>query len=228
MKKTIKKFLNLIGAQLSRDVLRAEDEILAMAKLGNLWNEYLPWTSYAIKPSALVLLANEISIHKRYRVLEVGCGVSSVILSRMPGVSLTSIEHNPEWAEIVRSYIAEDAKSHIIDIPLVDSQLNGSDCKWYDESKILDLLSGEKFDLLLIDGPEGAINANSRLPALYKLSRYMDDQYTVVIDDTDRNEEASMVEEYVGAFNLTNPSYYRSQKVAFMRSRKEGPYFTIS
>ena len=89
----------------------------------------------------------------------------------------------------------------MVDAPLVDVTLpDGSTSPWYDLAKLPDI--GE-IDVLLVDGPIGAIAEQARYPAFPLLADRLADGGLVVLDDTNRPEEQEVVrrwleEEYAG------------------------------
>ena len=66
---------------------------------------YLPWTEGALRPAALVVVCNEIVLADRREIVELGSGVSTIVLARLVRERegrLTALEHDPEWAGVVR------------------------------------------------------------------------------------------------------------------------------
>ena len=69
---------------------------------------YLPWSEWALRPAALAAVCNEIVIADRREVVELGSGVSTVVLGRLLGQRggrLSSVEHDPAWAGVVRGLL---------------------------------------------------------------------------------------------------------------------------
>jgi len=48
-----------------------------------LGGTYLPFSSASMRPAALAVVANDIVLHDRRRVLECGSGISTVVLGRL-------------------------------------------------------------------------------------------------------------------------------------------------
>ena len=72
---------------------------------------YLPWTEGAIRPAALVAVLNEIAFAERRRIVELGSGVSSIVIGRLlaeRGGKLTAVEHDPDWAALVRRQVERE------------------------------------------------------------------------------------------------------------------------
>jgi hypothetical protein len=58
---------------------------------------------------------------------------------------------------------------------------------------LVDKLAGTKVDLVLVDGPPGALHPRSREPALEKLLPFLSDDAAVILDDANRPEEKAIV-----------------------------------
>ena len=81
----------------SRTVLQEIHDNKALTMLAPYIGEYLPWTGSALRPSAVCMLFNEIVIHSKSRVLEIGCGISTYFLSKFlaeNGGSMVTIDND--------------------------------------------------------------------------------------------------------------------------------------
>jgi len=163
---------------------------------------YLPWTDWALRPAALVAVLNEIVLAKRETIVELGSGVSTVVIGRLlaeRGGALTSLEHDPDWATVVRSQLErEDLEStvELLVAPLDAHPEAWEDAPWYSAEMIAMLPS--TINLLLVDGPPGHGEgmAHSRYPALPALAGRLSPNALVVLDDADREPEQEIVERW--------------------------------
>lgn len=219
MKKIIKNSLAFLGKHLLRNQSDELLEVRALQLLQPYLNEYFPWSANAVKPSGMLLIINEILIHQRRHVLEVGSGLSTFVLSNLPDVEVSSLEHNDAWSKIVNSY--DTVKSGtVLSVPLKDYRSSGF---WYDENIIKEKLPENHFNLLFVDGPE----KYSRLPALHRLKPYLQEEYSIIIDDINRKDERDMVAEYCREYGLEARFYDRSW-IAVLRTQRKDPYFNIA
>ena len=84
----------------------------------------------------------------------------------------------------------------ILDAPLVEYSINEENYKWYD-LKELKKLGEIKFDMAFIDGPPTFINKLARFPFFPKLNNLLNASFTLIVDDSDREDEQIMVKEWV-------------------------------
>jgi hypothetical protein len=143
---------------------------------------YLPWSSGAMRPRGLVTVCNDIVLGGRRRVVELGSGISTVLLSRLgrqlattDDVRLVSVEHDERWAAWVsRQLRAEHAteRATVVTAPLGPHRHADDHLRWYDEPTVLAGLDaafgGEPIDLLIVDGPPAfdSGTGTARFPAL--------------------------------------------------------------
>lgn len=163
---------------------------------------YLPWSEWALRPAALAAVCNEIVIADRREVVELGSGVSTVVLGRLLGQRggrLSSVEHNPAWAHVVRGLLETDGLGdavRLIEAPLEPHPLALDQAHWYPESALAQLPA--EIDLLLVDGPPGNEEGieRSRHPALPVLGERLGRGAMVVLDDAERPGEQGVLENW--------------------------------
>lgn len=129
-------------------------------------------------------------------ILEIGSGSSTLLISRCCG--LTSIkpehivvDHEIRYLDLTRRYaelngLADGIK--FLECPLDDIEIVGY--KWY--SGLKEKLGDVKIDLLLVDGPPGSVQVDSRYPAMPMLYNFLSDHCTVILDDACRPEERNI------------------------------------
>ena len=163
---------------------------------------YLPWSEWALRPAALAAVCNEIVLADRREVVELGSGVTTVVLGRLLGQRggrLSSVEHDPDWAGVVRGLLETDGLGdavRLIEAPLEPhpSALDGA--HWYSEAALAAL--PDEIDLLLVDGPPGNEEGieRSRHPALPVLGERLGRGAMVVLDDAERPGEQGVLENW--------------------------------
>ena len=159
---------------------------------------YLPWSEGALSPAALVEVANEIVFADRTEVVELGAGISTVVLGRLladRGGRVTTLEHDPGWARVVRGYITrEELPVRLVEAPLGPCDTALGDAPWYPAEALAELPAGGT-DLLLVDGPPGYGEGMelSRYPALPALHSRLAPGALVVLDDVGRPGELEIL-----------------------------------
>jgi SAM-dependent methyltransferase len=190
-----------------------EREVLAVRSAMALhWvpiNRLASFSRHAAAPDLIELVCEFIRRTSACRVLELGCGTSSLyitaILANFKGkTQLVCLEDSQAWTELVQSEIdgllneldgVVDA--HIIYAPLVPS---GVTQKPFYELTGSELLRSGTFDLLLIDGPgEAGLRAN----AWPLLKHLLSVDSVVIIDDGNLVE----IQRAVRAWQMADPAW---------------------
>jgi predicted O-methyltransferase YrrM len=146
-------------------------------------------------------VACEVSFAERTSIVELGSGVSTVVLARLArqlGGRIWAVEHHPGWAEWVRRQLDRDGLDEIatvIQAPLEPHPGAIDGAPWYAQDA-LSALPGSGIELLLVDGPPGYGDgmASSRFPALPVLGPRLAEGALVVLDDVDRPPEAAILD----------------------------------
>jgi hypothetical protein len=163
---------------------------------------FLPWTEGALRPAALVAVLNEIAFAERQEIVELGAGVSTIVIGRLlaeRGGALTTVEHDPDWAAIIRAQLEREGLEGVVellDAPLEPHPQTWDGAPWY-SPEVVPVLIGS-IELLLVDGPPGYGDgmAHSRYPALPSLADRMAPGGIVILDDADRKAEREIVERW--------------------------------
>lgn len=163
--------------------------------------KFLPPTrGWAGSPDFLSKIAEVIIKEKPKFVLELSCGVSTVIISKALQLngfgSSISIEHQLNYGKITESYLVinqtEDISS-IMYAPLSKIIIDDNDFNWFD---IGEPAFPDKIDLLIVDGPPGSTNYMARFPAVPVLSKYFSDRTIILLDDANRKDEKMIIEKW--------------------------------
>jgi predicted O-methyltransferase YrrM len=152
------------------------------------WN--LSWSTRA-------LLVRILGQKKPDRIVEFGCGVSTLIfanharlneLSCEFGPPIVSFEHDPEWHDKTRTLLESRGLSRFVElilaplVPLEDADGHQLGYQWNEQVKQI-LASRPGFDLCFIDGPPGRIG---RGPCLPRIAPYLSANAFVMLDDSYR------------------------------------------
>lgn len=159
----------------------------------------LPKSSNAsISWEAAALLVSEVSRRAPERVVELGAGVSTVLvaeaLRRNGRGRLVTVEHDDYWAGHTRRELARrglETWAEVRHAPLEPLRLDAGEQPWYALAALQDL---EGIDLLIVDGPPRRIAALARYPALPVLRERLAPGALVFVDDADRASEVKTLE----------------------------------
>ena len=184
-------------------------DVFAMEALRPLAPGFVPWTSFSLRPSALLTVVNEID-HRRPRlVVECGGGASTLYEARVmqercePGSRLVVVEHDGPWSDYLRDLLTReglDSVAQVVHAPLVDwepppdlADPAGSEIplpdRWYETGPVRDAIGSDRIGLLVVDGPPGGKQL-SRYPAVPSLRDLLTDDAAVMLDDAHRPAEA--------------------------------------
>ena len=230
--KNLKLYLSNLPKLAYQHFLLENKDILAMQHLEPIFDDYLPWNSFAIRPSGLVKIINEIILNNRINILECGGGISTVYIAKIlqgRGGHLYTIEHNADWVEFLQKLLAQHDLTQYVSLvtaPLEDCpfnfyELNPSSTPnkgsirqeesnlWYSLDIIKDYLCDVEIDLLIVDGPP-AYTKNTmyaRYPAVPFLKQYFASDYAVILDDIRRSGEKKIVERWQQELNIKFERY---------------------
>ena len=152
---------------------------------------------WSIEPQVYEHLLKLLDRYKNPKVLEFGSGAGSKILHSLVhnrnGLCI-SIEHDKNYFEKTveeLKYFGIYHESAVIHTPLIDTKIFEIDTKFYDMSW---LRPDAKFDLVVIDGPPMVLSPLSRLAAFPMVATNLNDDFTLVLDDYEREAERKIVE----------------------------------
>ncbi len=152
-----------------------------------------------MRPAALVAILNEIVFADRERIVELGSGASTIVIGRLLAErsgKLTAVEHDPDWARLVRAQIARERLDNVVEVIVSELEphpASWSGAPWYSRESVAQLPGA--ISLLVIDGPPGYGEgmSHSRYPAMPALADRMDQDALVILDDADREPEREIV-----------------------------------
>jgi len=154
-----------------------------------------PTRSWAASPDLLLTIADLVRTRKPRLVVELGSGVSTLIVAKAGARRVISIDNSAEFAEKTREML-KSHKVRGVDVRVAPLKAHTSGVDWYDTAKLKDL---KNIDLLIIDGPPGSKNPDARKPALKELLNKLSSKAVVVIDDVNRKGEREMAEAFAKA-----------------------------
>lgn len=158
----------------------------------------IPYTpDWSASPDFLELILNHTLLNKPDNIVECSSGTSSLVLAKCCELNkngkVTSLEHEARYARQTESYLSHydlDEYATVIHAPLIQTDTAEGMFQWYDSENI----PTSTIDMLVIDGPPGFIQKNSRYPALELLYERLATNSTVFIDDANRPDEKKIIE----------------------------------
>ena len=130
-----------------------------------------PSRGWAASPDFLLTLAHVTKRVKPRLTVELGSGISTLVLAKSHGV-------------------------RGVDIRIHELETYSRGYKWYARSTFKGIA---KIDLLVIDGPPSSTNPDARYPAFEHLIPLLSPKATVILDDVYRDEERKLADAIVKA-----------------------------
>jgi predicted O-methyltransferase YrrM len=150
---------------------------------------------WALSPDLLAFLVRHIDVHRPNHIVELGSGLSTVILGlalKKTGGRLTSIESDGHYLQETRTLLDAEGLDNVklLHIPLGEWQGH----VWYEPER---LESIKDIDVLLVDGPPGSIGKLARYPALPVFRPVLNKGAIVILDDTNRAAEKEITKRWI-------------------------------
>jgi hypothetical protein len=209
MIKRIKSYLKTLKTRVNENKLMSY-ELFYLHQINNLLpkDTYLPVTSWSIAPTSIALILNEILICKKENIIEFGAGLSTVytcllIAKYKLKVNFISVDDNLDWINnqklILKDLNCEDLVTfvHAPVTTITDTQIKYKEQeKWYDTEILAPLLNKYKWDMVVVDGPQGSLTPFSRYSAIPILKEYLHEDVVVFLDDAKRPDESEIIEQW--------------------------------
>ncbi len=152
---------------------------------------------WAGSPDLLLTLVTLVRKYKPKTIVELGSGVSTLVLAKSVGRGgkVISIDNSEEYAGYTREMLADHGVRNVqIIVAPLKKYPGGSE--WYDLTKLKAI---RRVDLLLVDGPPATSDPAARFPALAEFSSKLSARAVVVLDDTIRESEAKLADAFAKA-----------------------------
>ncbi|MBI4781801.1 MAG: class I SAM-dependent methyltransferase [Oscillatoriophycideae cyanobacterium NC_groundwater_1537_Pr4_S-0.65um_50_18] len=208
------------SAQRRQDYRQIESlfSVFALLKLSHPLPSMREW---AISPDMAALIIALVHERKPKRVVEVSSGISTLMvaycLQQIGEGSVVSLEHEAQFADASREQVGRHGLQNIakvIHAPLVPVTIADQTWQWYDIAPHQAIL--HPIDLLIIDGPPGDLQHQSRYPALPQLFDALSADAMVVLDDGDRADEQAIVARWQQEFPGIQVQRIANEKGAFV------------
>lgn len=177
------KTKNLIAKSISppRSLLQNARE-----KLGNE-KKHIPGQ---VPESLFYRLKRLIPPGKTANTIEFGSGVTTLLFDELSRKH-TAIEHSKVWYDKVKPHLKN-----------TDYILSDIEKTWYSWRP-----TGEKYDVILIDGPPGQDSTYERSGCVYFLEDMMSDNCSIVVDDTNREKENALAKHIQELYSLQGQTF---------------------
>ncbi len=177
-----------------------------------------PSRGWAASPDFLLTLAHVTKRVKPRLTVELGSGVSSLVLAKSGAKKIVSLDHSEEFGNQTRDMLASHGVRGV-DIRIHELESYAGKYKWYARSTFKNLA---KIDLLVIDGPPSSTNPDARYPALEHLIPLLSAKATIVLDDVDREEERKLADAIAKALPNHVMTIYNHEKGTAVISPRTG------
>lgn len=192
--------LHLLTAGVGR-LRRPAFDARAAVELARLGLPFFPVSRYALAPSALLAVVNDVILNTRVNVLELGSGYSTICIAKAldeTDGAITTVDADAGWLDkvVVRARKAGVAdRIRPIHAPLKPLANSG---EWYDVEPIRAACVDRKIDLLLVDGPvaSGGADPRARAPAARALADLLAPDFSIFLDDIHRPSHAAIAREW--------------------------------
>lgn len=162
---------------------------------------------WKITPDFACLVADLIDAHRPARVLELGAGSSTVLLSMLLGPhagALSSLEQDADHVEATRRMLSERGlgdRALVVHAPLqAGDDARDGDAPWYQLAALDGLPASHAgpWDLVIVDGPSTVSRADARFAALPRLANRLAPRAIMVLDDAARPGERAVLAAWRG------------------------------
>jgi len=165
------------------------------------FDKALPVTEHwSAAPDFLKIISDYCLAKKPQVIVECSSGTSSLVLSQCCQLNqighVYSLENGEAFVKQTQLQLDDFSLSEFCDVfhaPLKEYMLGGETYQWYDFNR----LAVAEIDLLVIDGPPGFLQAQSRYPALVLLGDMLAKHCVVYLDDAARDDEQLLVRRWL-------------------------------
>ncbi|MGF1563318.1 MAG: class I SAM-dependent methyltransferase [Geminicoccaceae bacterium] len=161
-------------------------------------------SDWSLTAEFMQIALREVETRAPSLVVELGAGLSTILLGyalkRRGHGRLVTIEHDRAFAERMRGYLRENDLLEVVDLrvaPLIDAPDGQPAPVWYDRAVFDDV---QAIDLLIVDGPPMPVHAQVRAPALPVLLPRMAHGWLMLVDDTGRAGEQTILAQWRAAY----------------------------
>lgn len=186
-----------------------KNELQATAILGKKTKIPLNLGGHAATAQLLSHLEREIYIRKPKIILECGSGTSTLVsascLKDIGKGKIISLDHNQFYAEKTNHLLSEEGLQEFAEVifaPLKEYKIDNKKWQWYGADFNNVIATESSIDMLIVDGPNAALQKLSRYPAVPVLKKYLVDDVYVILDDGFREDERNIANKWSSDLSL--------------------------
>ena len=161
-------------------------------------------------------------------ILEAGSGVSTILIAYLlekyaPEATFISLDHDIDYKSKTERELALHnlTNVHLLYAPLRKYQIGKELWYWYEIATLLESLQDSKIDLLSIDGPPMATQPLARYPVLPLLQDKLAQDYVLLLDDADREDEKAIVRKWKREFGPFEAEHVATEKGTVLLRHKK-------
>jgi len=178
----------------------------------------LPYTpKWSAAADFLSLLIDYALDEKPAVIVECSSGLSTLVLARCCEINrkghVYSLENGEEFVAKTVNGLEDFQLTNfatVMHAPLVRTVLEQTDYQWYQYATLEQQVA--EIDMLVIDGPPGFIQPQSRYPAVPLLHNRLAERAVVFLDDAGREDEKKLVARWLQQFPSLHHRYYETQR----------------
>jgi predicted O-methyltransferase YrrM len=182
---------------------RQIEALLMLTKCLPLRHPLPPMRGGSVSPDLALLLYELVHTHEPALVVELGAGVSTLVLGyalESAGTGrLIAFEHDAGHAQRTAALVRRhglERQVEVVHAGLQETHLAGEAWQWYGP-EVEETLVGQRAQLVFIDGPPGSLQPLARYPARRRLAPFLGDDAIVVLDDVARPDEWAITERWL-------------------------------
>jgi predicted O-methyltransferase YrrM len=189
-------------------VARDVGALLSLHDLVKVKGAPLSHTSWVATPETIVaLVALATDLPDGAVIFEAGGGLSTMWMALAVAqsgrdVKIVSLDHQTQYAESTQAALERQRITKGVEVrfaPLKSMESTAGELQWYDPTGWSDV---KRIDLMFVDGPPGGTSVAARFPAFRLLEEALVDGAIIVLDDTDREEERTILERWIAESTL--------------------------
>lgn len=198
----------------------------ALCDLLDLHRGLLYTENWSAGADFLQLIVDHCLADKPQVILECSSGLTTLMLARACQLAgcgrVYSLENGEEYASTTQEALDRynlGQIGRVVHAPLETYCINGREFQWYAPPGLPD----KSIDMLVIDGPPGFIQKNSRYPALPLLFDKLSEGCAVYLDDAAREDERETVEFWQAEYPLLEHEYIQTERgCSLLKLKKSG------
>ncbi len=190
------------------------------------FSQKLPFTqNWSAEEDFIGIITDSCLANKPLTIVECSSGLTTLVLARCCQLNqqghVFSLENGSEYVAKTTSELEQlglSSQASILHAPLQEADIDGNSYQWYDSQKLSALV--EPIDMLVIDGPPGFIQKQSRYPALPLLISRLAANAVVFLDDAARDDEQKIVERWLQKYPAFEHRYLETGRGCSMLGKR--------